>query len=125
MGDRGSSELSPKPVGKAGAVRSRAEARATIQPRALRGVGARRRLRGRGGGRYKNLAPREHFVVAASAATNTLAARFPALSAGLDSRERLRVRVRRSHRASHDDRGRTRRSNLSTPRAPRQTYSAG
>src|SRR4051812_10894992 len=62
-----------------------------MQPRALRGEASAKDGRGRGGGHYKMFTSRK-FVVAASAAANSCASGYPAPSAGLDCRARLRAR---------------------------------
>jgi hypothetical protein len=47
---------------------------------------------GRGGGRYKDSAPREHFAVAASAATNLIHTRYPRAERGAKVVERAFAR---------------------------------
>src|SRR5947199_10872358 len=53
-------------------------------------------MRDRGGGRYKNLAPREHFVVAAFAATKLCRVRFPRAERGAKFAKRAFARDRGS-----------------------------
>ena len=74
---------------------SRAEARRTIQPRALRGANGRTIVCGRGGGHYKNARAARDLVAAASAAAHLWTARQPRAKrgAGLSSAPSRAARV--------------------------------